>query len=71
MVVMITTSISTMKTNTEACRNATWSTRKPPTEGPANAPAEYRDVQRPETIAYVSRLSGNPPLSIAEIENSS
>ena len=67
---MISTSVSMVKTNSEACRNATWSTRKPPNDGPTNAPAEQRDVHRPETIAYVSRLSGNPPLSMAEIENS-
>ena len=40
----------------------------PPTDGPINAPAEYRDVKSPEISAYVSMLSGNPPLEIAKIQ---
>lgn len=63
----ITIGASMANTNIEALRNVTFWTRTPPTDGPINAPAEYRDVHRPEITPYVSMLSANPPLAMASV----
>ena len=48
--------------NIDAPRKDTCSTIMPPTDGAINAPGEYRDVNSPEIRAYISILSGNPPV---------
>ena len=57
--------ISINKGNIDAPRNDTFSAITLPTDGPINAPAEYRDVNKPDIRAYVSMLSGNPAVEIA------
>ena len=61
--------ISIIKGNIDAPRNNKCSAKIPPIDGPINAPAEYMDVNSPEISAYVSMLSGNSPVEIAETKN--